>query len=458
MKKILLFVAVVIAITVSLPLIGNKVVNDTINDRVEVLNSYGIETVKHISNNRYFSTTQHFEFILKESDRFIEYLNSFAQTQIPPYVNAALQGVKIGIDLKYYNFPLSDAIGVDIYPLSLSTKTMQNLHRKDLRFYNYLKDFLETKGFLYHINYHVVNSDFDGYLKNVKESYDIDGNAKIFLQLQGARFKGNGELIAPKFLETTLENLILDITDGQNNLHMTLNDLKGSSNFDSVATYVSSMLVDKMEFNLKNKSDNIFLNLSKFHLNTSSAEEKKRLDFYVKSSLKELHLKGTKGEVSANDINYDLDLNGVSQEDYNRLRKLLAQEKVSKNSASEDAIQQAILQLFAKGFSLNIADLSMKSLSFDNKKQLKGFRLDANISVDKDEKLVEKFRSNMQSADKNLHFTSKVLISKELFDSLNQDMPVTGFAKSFAKEQNDDVVFDMIFKDAKLYINDKAVQ
>ena len=164
MKKFIIFIVVAILLAAALPIIGNKLVENSIEDRLTTLGSYGLEVSKAETTSSYLNTKKHFEFLLRDGDKFIEYLNKYSDQQIPPYVNAAFEGVLIGADVEYSNIPLSRALTVDIYPLSLSKNMMSSIKENDLDFYNYFEKFLHSKGVLYHINYNIVSEDFDGFL------------------------------------------------------------------------------------------------------------------------------------------------------------------------------------------------------------------------------------------------------------------------------------------------------
>ncbi|MCD6190515.1 MAG: hypothetical protein J7K14_03115 [Sulfurimonas sp.] len=120
LKKFIIFIVVAVILAAALPIIGNKLVQNRLEDRLTTLSSYGLEVSKAETESSYLSTKKHFEFLLRDADKFVEYLNKYSDQQIPPYVNAAFEGVLIGADVEYSNIPMSKAVSVDIYPLSLS--------------------------------------------------------------------------------------------------------------------------------------------------------------------------------------------------------------------------------------------------------------------------------------------------------------------------------------------------
>lgn len=247
MKKIIIFIVVAVILAAVLPIIGNKLVENSLDDRLTTLSSYGLEVSKAETDSSYLSTKKHFEFLLRDADKFVAYLNKYSDQQIPPYVNAAFEGVLIGADIEYSNIPLSKAVTINIYPLSLSKNMMSSIKEDDLDFYNYLEKFLHSKGVLYHINYNIVSEDFDGYIQDIQESHTLKDGTKLSLNLLSATFSGNGELIAPNSIISNIQTINMEIDSAKTKVTFSLDGFSSSSSFESRSTYISGGKLKKFK-------------------------------------------------------------------------------------------------------------------------------------------------------------------------------------------------------------------
>ena len=200
-KKIIIILFVIVSLIALIPIVGNSLVKDALDKKLDNLESQGINILKNEEDISYLETSRHYEFVVSDTQKFLEYLQKYSREQLPPYTNALVGGTIVGMDLQYSNIPFSKAVSVDIYPLSLSDEVMIELKENDEKFAEYIKYFLFKKGLLYHIDYNIVTQYFDGYIKDVHENYTLENNAKVIVEIINTKFKGNGDLIAPASLQ-----------------------------------------------------------------------------------------------------------------------------------------------------------------------------------------------------------------------------------------------------------------
>ena len=62
MKKLFLFIAVLALLLILLPLVGNKVAQNELNNRVEVLESYGVKISQDNKNQTFLLQTNTIRF------------------------------------------------------------------------------------------------------------------------------------------------------------------------------------------------------------------------------------------------------------------------------------------------------------------------------------------------------------------------------------------------------------
>ena len=457
MKKIFLFIAVLAITVLLLPLLGNKVVQNELNNRIDTLTSYGLETAKSVEKATYFNASRHYEFVVKDAKKFSKYLQQFSESQLPPYMDAMLLGVKVGVDMEYSNFLFDDEVKVDIYPLSLSEEMMKGMQKDDIGFYKYIKTLLESKGVLYHINYHVTSSDFNGYLKDIDEQYLLKDNSKVILNIKKAVFSGNGVLIAPNILKSTIEHIGFIYLDKGEEFSLMLDHFTSTSNFESHSTYASTVKFKDIEYKISGtRMSDILLKGSNFYLNASSNIQNEKAEFYLKSSFDNFGITTKISSFLANGFNYDMALGEIDKESFEELRVLLFESKVNHSQSLQNKIEKSSIKLLSKGFVFNVADFSLDSFTMKENKNVKGFKIMANMVLKEDANLSKTIRKSSLAALQNIIVNAKFVFSKEMMKIIYKEVPIK--LNEYAKEQGDDYVFNIKYKDSKFSINDKLIK
>ncbi|WP_324172087.1 hypothetical protein [Sulfurimonas sp.] len=459
MKKIIIALFVVIAIVAILPLIGNKATQEILTTRVSVLTSNGLELKNASSESTYLRTKKHYEFLLRDAPKFIKHLNQYSDVQLPPYVDAMLGGVLVGVDIEYSNFPLGSDILVDIYPLSLSTNMISQMKKEDVNFYKYIENLLQSKGVLYHISYSVADGSFSGFIKNIDENYTFDNSTKMIFKLREATYYGKGPLIAPKSLQSHISEINLEVIAPTKNIMFNFKNIASSSTFHSSSTYASSATIKTLVMNVKEKrgeETKVKVDDAKFNISSNTQGEK--AEFYTKSSFKEFEVKSDKLNLLLNGFNYDVSLDGVDKIAYEEFRKLTLNTKSNNSQAFEKELQEAIIKIFSKGLELNIADFSVKKLSLENETSIDAFSLMAKLNVKQDNDLAKKIKSSPMTLINNINIDSTIKLSKDFYVLINKKVPITGLANSFAKEEGNNLIFVIKLIDGKLSLNDKVIK
>ena len=458
MKKIVIFIGLAIAALAVLPIIGNKFVAGTIKLKVANLEQFGLGVEKSSSESSYLSSKKHFEFLLKDADKFAEYLNKYSDKQIPMYVNAALEGVLIGVDIQYSNIPFTKAISIDIYPLALSPKMAEDIQKNDKNVYTHIKNILKSKGILYHINYNVASENFDGYLKDVDESFHLKNGAQLQFKLQKANYKGNGGLIAPKMLIANIKTIDLSIVDTNGKMNFTLSSLHTSSNFNSHTTYVSSASLGSLEMNIMSKRENVTVSAKDMQANASENDQGEKAEFNAKSSIKSLAIQSNKGRADFKDFSYDIALNGLDKQVLDKIRVLALKADANRNRQIQEAIQKSIIELFSQGMQIKIADLSLQKALLNNKEDLGGFDVKMDVNVKKDPALASKIQTSPMLLAQNVDMTLHLKLSEPMYAKFTQNQPMAKMLQQFIKKDGDKIIFDILFKDAALTVNGKALR
>ena len=458
MKKIIILVVLLIAIVAALPIIGNSVVKEKLDTRISELKQYGIKTKTDETHSTYLNTSRHFEFVLEDSQEFIAYLNKYSDQQIPPYVNSMLDGVVIGADIEYANFPLSKAISVELYPLSLSKTASQNLQKSNNKFYKYLDAFLKQKGVLYHINYDLATSSFSGYIKDINESYTLEDNVRLNVKLSKAIFDGKGDLIAPTALTSEVKELHFEIVKDGEEMIFDLNDFSSTSSFESQTTYLTSAELKSFKMIVSASGSDFDVKMDKIRMNASSNTQGEYAELNSKTSLEALTLNSKELSFNMKNFNFDIAANGVNKEAFEELRVLFANKNIASSPALEEKLRESLLKLLSKGFVINIAEYSLENLTLNATQDLKGFDIKSTITIKEDPSLAQKIKMSPLLAIANLNLKTDIKISQEMYTKLTEANPMSSQLSKYAVMEKGNVVFLINFIDGKLSVNGKALR
>jgi hypothetical protein len=458
MKKILVALLVIITVITLLPIVGNSVAEEVLKTRVALLTSNGLELKNDTTESSYLNTKKHYEFLLSDAPKFIEHLNQYSEAQIPPYIDVMISGVVVGVDLEYSNFPLSSRVIVDIYPLTLPTNTTDELKKENMPFYTYIDKLLQGKGVLYHINYYIADELFDGYIKDIDEEYMFDNGSKMSVKLSNATYYGSGHLIAPKTLQTSISKIIIKADESGEGITFEMHDLTSSSTFESQRTYVSGAAMKSMSILIgQEKSSNVRASIDDMKINISSNTQGNKAEFYSKSSFGKLKIDSKDAKIVASGFNYDISLDGLEKDSYEEFRKLTSHADANYSPELEEKLKESVIKLLSKGLSLSVADMSIKKIAVEDRKPIDGFSIMAKMVLKEDVDLAKKLTSSPMSISENINLASTIKFSKEFYTLVNKEVPITGMANSLAKEDGNNIVFEIKLNDGKLSVNEKAL-
>lgn len=447
---------IVVAIII-LPLIGNQLIQSTLNEKIEMLSSNGVAVKTKTTDSGYFRTNMHFEFVLQDSQKYISYMNQYADGQIPSYADMMLKGMHVGMDLSYSNILFDDSVEIDIYPLTLADKTMLDLEKKDKDFYAYISNFLKIKGLLYHLNYDLSTDNFDGYIKDIDEEYTFKDKANTKLIMKKMIFSGTGSLFHPSKMDSSLEKLVFNSTANNEIMDFIASGISTSSSFKTKTTYITKANVQNIELKTKGLKSAEFY-LKNLNLDLFADTESKKAKFAAKSSFKELSLNATGSDFSLSDFNYDVNIDEVDKDAFENLRALLSQAQTNLTAQLQSELSNAMFNLLSKGLVLDIKDISIGDISKDSIKADDAFSIKALLSIKADTDMLKNINTNPAKFVQNINLDAFMKISKKFFTLMNKEVPVSMIAGGFAKEIGNDFVFDIKFKDSKLNVNGKALK
>jgi len=458
MKKTLIALGVIILVAAALPIIGNSVMQSSIETRVSELKTYGLESQNVESHSGYLSTKKHFEFLLKDADAFVEYLNQYADQQIPPYVNAMLEGVLVGVDLEYSNIPFSKSIELDIYPISMSQNMAEGIKREDRKFYEYLENFLHSKGVLYHINYNIMSEDFDGFVKNIDEKHTLKDMTQLELLLKDTVFEGNGELMAPNRMTTSIKEIELKVKKAGENILFDLEDLHTATSYESKSTYLSSAELKDFNFVVNGTSDDVKFELKNIKINASSNTLDEFAELDTRASIEALNLDSQELNLDMSNFNMDMAVDSLDKVSFEETLELISKMKNLNDAAIEERLQESLGKLLSKGFVFSIADFSVEDILLEESEELKGFKIHNKTTLKPDADFMQKLQVSPLLLVSNVDIETKIRVSRQIYAKLTKERPLPQGFSEYVKEDGDDYIFDIVYKNASFSVNGKVLR
>ncbi|ADN09988.1 hypothetical protein [Sulfurimonas autotrophica] len=459
MKKTTLIASILIILLIILaPLIGNTFMQKLIDENVEALKVNGLVLKRVTGDSGYLNTKKHFEFVLQNADAFTNYVSAYTKTKMPSYVKKILSGVTLAVDAQYSNIPFSKAITLQIYMLRLSSTLMQEMQMNDPDAYKHFVHFLASKGILYHIEYNLVSKDFNGFIKDIDDAYTFKDGAKLLMQLQGARFRGHGDILAPKRLSFTLNKMKFDVNDGINIFSADINTLRSSSDFESFSKYTSSTKVFFINLLFKSPQDDINISLDKLDVSSTSTVKNEKVALRSKSFIESLVFHSKKIDFSLQTFNSDISVNALDKQSYENFSLLLAQSKTMNKALLQQKMQKSLLTLLSHGLHVKVSDISLQNITINKVEELGSMKIQSDLKVKADKDLAAKSKITPMLLLSNIEMDMNIKLANALYLKLIEDSPMAPTIASYVKKDADSVYFDIHFQDAKLMINDKTVQ
>lgn len=457
MKKIIIPILIVLVVLSLLPIIGNQLVSDSLDESIAKLELNGIAVKNDTVDSSYMNSFRHYEFYVSDTRKFLKYLEKYSDKQLPTYTSSLLHGSVVAADVEYSNIPFTKALSLDIYPIKVSDKIMNDVKIKDSDFHEYIKNLLEEKGILYHINYNVATQNFDGYIKNIDEKYTMKNNSKLVVDIFDANFLGNGSLLAPTSLELNAEKLIVKISSSLEERSIIINNFSSKSNFESRSTYLSSSELQNLQINLKTISgENVSLTTKNLFLNVSSNTQSQKAEFNSKLSFDNFLVHSSFEDLNISDFNYDISISEIDKDSLEELSVLISKAKSNSNVNETKQIKDKVLALFSKGLVIDIVDLSAKNIKL-NKENLDGLSVKSNLVVKENPSLANSILYAPMTLVNYIDMNFRVALSKKIFSKIVSAQPMAIFAQRYAKKVGENIVFDFTFKDGNFKVNGKAL-
>ena len=458
MKKIIAVIAVAVLVAL-LPLLGNKAVQNVIEDRLTSLQKEGLAFKLKKEEKSYLKTRLSYTVTVQDEEKFVRYLQEFSSKQLPAYTKSLVDGVEFGVDVEYGNIPMSEKLVVEFYPTKFSDTTMQSLQQNDPQMHKLVSKLLKTKALFYHVEYDVTNNEFDGYMKDLDENFTIDGKTKVHFAFKGAKANGKGQLLAPDRFASHVDTITMNLNENNETLDFAVKNFSSVGSFESKTTYVSSSAIDKLQFRFSglqnSKPTKAAADIEKFSAEASSDTQGDDAAFYLKSSLKKANITENSKRYYVEDFRFDGALEGVEKESFLKLQKILQEQN---QNIQQKEIEKAIATIFSHGAKLKIAQLSVAKLATPQTQKIDGFTASLDAKLQPDPNFAKKLQTDPNAFANNLHAKSKLDFSKEFYAYINTLYPLDLMFAKYKKEKNEHILYNIEFDSGVFKINGTQVK
>jgi hypothetical protein len=460
MKKILIGLLIVVGLVIVIgPLVGKKMIQETLNERMSELDGNGLEIQPVAEESGYFATHASYAVKLQEGDKFLDYIASYQKTQIPPYVKGMLDGAEIGFDMDYSHLPFMQNVKVGIYPTKLPPALAKDLRLEIPELYESIETMMTNKQIYYQIDYSLVSDTFTGSIRDIdKAILNIDASTVAEVTMKGATFDGLGTLIAPNAIKGAINQFDIVIKDDSDaEFKIALGGTQFDNAFKSMFDYTTSLDAKQMSFSFEEngKSATAALNDIAFKSASNVAVDKINSTSQTSMAHFSLQVPGEKS-VIIDRLTFNVSASELDRKALEEFQVALNKIQAAPTPHSQDEILKHAFALLEKGFVLNISELSVDDVKLDSDKGIGGFRHNATLTIKPDPDLKEKMRNPMALAQ-NVALDAKLIFSKSFFNHFMNELPQLAIVAGFAKEDGDNMRFDILFNGVNLTVNGKPL-
>ena len=459
MKRTTLVLSLLVIITIALaPLIGNSFMQKMIDKNIENLASHGIQLKSEKEQYNYLITKKHFEFVVQNSDAFANYLQVYTKRKISSLMNTLLQGAIIGVDVEYSNIPFSKAITLEIYPRTFSKKLMQQMQIKSPDIYKHIKTFLDAKGIFYHIEYNLLSEDFSGFIQDIDDSYTLQKNKKMSINIAGARFRGKGDIVAPESLKMHVNKIKFYIQDAVNNVAFNMNNFTSSSTFTSYINYSSKSTIHDINLLLQSPTDDVNIGINNLHVDSFSKNKNKKVTVNSKTSIENFKFHSQKVNFDIENFNSNVGMKGLQAKSFETFVKLLAKSNNVNKVLLQAQLRSSLTDLLSHGLEIEIPNISFSKFTLNKVKDLGSAKINANMQMKEDTDFIKKLKISPMLLLSNLSAKANIRLSNALYLKIIENSPMSSMITSYVKKDVGNVFFDIVFDDSTLMINDKVIK
>ena len=357
-----------------------------------------------------------------------------------------LKGMKVGVDLKYLNDRYS-ALSADIYPLQLpdALTQAQGLKEGDKAWIVQLNDMLSQKALLIHVDFNKLLSSFNGYVKDMKETFKVE--TLVNLTLKGLTFEGEIKDDRVTALSQKIETLSLTSGD---DLKISLNKLTSQHSITGKSLYdtQSEYSLGQMQVSGKKGQYTFSIAVKELKGSDTTSFTKGLASNKMKVKAKEITLRENGEDTKLHDTSFVFNINNLD------IASLEALETVDINNEIE--INRLVQVLISKGITMEVPEFAVNKLYYLGK-DIDGFSIASSFQINKNANLAL-IRDNPFTAVDAINTKTKIVLSEALFTLIAQEPKMMMLAMIIQpKIVNGKKVYELELKDGKLSVNGQSL-
>ncbi len=404
-----------------------------LNHELSTLQQSGFSVKERKSEAR----EDHFILSFDDPEKIAQYLNSQG-VEMTLEDAKVLKGMQIGVDAKYLADSYS-ALSLDLYPVALPENMLEDMGEEDKKLIEHIKTMLEKKALLLHMDFNKMLSGFKGYIKDIDETIEEDGE-KVHIAAKGMTFEGD---IKEEKIHELSQKIGLISLDAGEALQVKVTNVTGNyiitgkTPYDATSHYKSESVIVKAE-------PTFSLVMREIENETTNSVKNGLLKSKIKTKAKLIEINEEQKKRSIEDIVLDFTVENLDIATLEALQKT--------DPEDETRINALTRQFFSKGITLTLPVFSAKKIT-DNGTAMNGFDMNGSVIIDKSFS-VAAASQNPLAALNALQVKTHISVSNELYALIVQDpraMIMMMMVPPVTKENKK--IYDVDFSGGKLTVN-----
>lgn len=453
-KKIILISAVIVlALVAALPLIGNMSVKKIIDDRIVMLGENGIKVERSDSGSSYFETKEHYEFTLEDPAAFQNYLATLSKSQAPAYLQAMLDDVVMGADVRYSNMLVNNDISLDLYPVAFTDDAAERMKTEDETLYAQMVQMLENRDFMYHMEYDISRAAFNGYIKDINKEVTFKNGKKAKIIFEEATFNGEGTLVEPERVTLHVKNADVDFSlPEEGKMKLSMRNLQSDSSFSAKNSFDLNYKAESLHFTFSDLQNQIQIDASNMATVSDSKVVNAKLQTTVNATVEHFKMQDQNTSVELKGFAFVMDADNIDEAAYEAFQKASEQA-----GTSSQYTMLASLGVVSKGFTLHIDKLSVDKIAIKDSGLMDGFTHKIDIVIKEDDKLVQKMQMTPMALMANINIDARLAFASAFYNYMKTEAGNLALADTYVRQEGDMAVFDILLKDSKLTVNGQSL-
>ena len=452
-KKIIIIAALVIAVIAALPLVGNMGVKKIIDERIVMLENNGLKVEHSDNGSSYLETKAHYEFTLEDPAAFQNYLTTLSKAQVPAYMHAMLDDVVMAADVSYSNMIVNSDVSLDLYPVAFTKEAGERMKAEDATLYEQMIKMLENREFMYHMDYDIAASTFQGYIKDINREITFQDGKKAKIVFEAATFNGEGTLVEPESVTLQVKNADVDFSLPEDaKMKLTMTDLQSISSFSAKNSFDLDYKAKTLHFFFKDQLTQVQIDASDMTTVSDSKVANAKLSTKVNASMKHFKMQDLNGSVELEGFAFVMDADNIDEAAYEAFQKATEQA-----GSSSQHTMLASLGVVSKGLNLRIDKLSVDKIAIKDSGLMDGFDHKIDIVIKEEDQLVQKMQIAPMSLMQNIDIDAKLKFASAFYAYMKTRAGNLAIADAYVKQEGGNAVFDILLQDGKITVNGQSL-